>query len=141
MITESAQRPDLSRLRQRLRLETLYDLLVALHEHRTEQELLDELLQEYQSSDDLFSQDGLLKQLIKDLAERILQAELTSHLGYEKHASPIVAPATPATAPRARRSRVASVKWRSKFPEIVRARSSPSSCASASADLKVSTTR
>ena len=53
----------------------------------TRDQLLDELLKEYQSSDDLFSQDGLLKQLIKDLAERILQAELTSHLGYEKHAS------------------------------------------------------
>ena len=44
-MVETSERPDLSRLRQRLRLETLYDLLVALHEHRTEQELVDELLQ------------------------------------------------------------------------------------------------
>ena len=50
-------------------------------------QLIDELLKEYQTADDLFSQEGLLKQLTKDLAERILQAELTAHLGYEKHAS------------------------------------------------------
>ena len=53
----------------------------------TRDQLIDELLKEYQASDDLFSQDGLLKQLIKDLAERILQAEMAAHLGYERHAS------------------------------------------------------
>jgi transcriptional regulator with PAS, ATPase and Fis domain len=36
---------DLAGRRRELRLETLYDLLVALHAHRSEQELVDELLQ------------------------------------------------------------------------------------------------
>ena len=37
--------------------------------------------------EDFFGKDGLLKQLTKDLVERILQAEMTDHLGYEKYAS------------------------------------------------------
>ena len=49
-------------------------------------QLIDELLKEYQTADDFFGREGLLKQLTKSLVERILQAELTSHLGYEKHA-------------------------------------------------------
>ena len=44
---------------------------------------IDDLLKEYQTSDDFFGKDGLLKQLIKDLVERILQEEMTDHLGYE----------------------------------------------------------
>ena len=28
----------------------------------------------------------LLDELLKDLVERVLEAELTNHLGYEKHA-------------------------------------------------------
>lgn len=50
-------------------------------------ELLDALLAESENPDDLFGQDGLLKQLKKKLVERILDAELTDHLGYEKHAA------------------------------------------------------
>jgi putative transposase len=48
-------------------------------------ELLDELLKEYKSPDDMFGSDGLLQQLTKALAERAMQAELTHHLGYEKN--------------------------------------------------------
>lgn len=51
----------------------------------TKAQLIDELLKEYQTSDDFFGKEGLLKQLTKDLVERILQEELTNHLGYEKH--------------------------------------------------------
>jgi transcriptional regulator with PAS, ATPase and Fis domain len=40
-----ASSTDLAARRDELKLETLYDLLVALHSHRSEQELLDELLQ------------------------------------------------------------------------------------------------
>ena len=47
-------------------------------------ELLDELLKEYKSPDDMFGSDGLLQQLTKALVERAMQAELTHHLGYEK---------------------------------------------------------
>jgi len=53
----------------------------------TRDQLIDELLNEYQTSEDFFGKEGLLKQLTKDLVERILQAELTHHLGYEKHSA------------------------------------------------------
>jgi transposase-like protein len=49
-------------------------------------ELLDELLKDYKSPDDMFGNDGLLQQLSKALLERALQGEMTHHLGYEKHA-------------------------------------------------------
>lgn len=50
-------------------------------------ELLDQLLKDYQSPDDLLGDDGLLQQLTKALVERALQGELTHHLGYAKHAT------------------------------------------------------
>ncbi len=49
-------------------------------------ELVDQLLKDYQSPDDLLGADGLLQQLTKALVERALQGELTHHLGYAKHA-------------------------------------------------------
>jgi putative transposase len=49
-------------------------------------ELLDQLLKDYQSPDDLLGADGLIQQLTKALVERALQGELTHHLGYTKHA-------------------------------------------------------
>jgi len=48
-------------------------------------ELLDELLKDCKTSDDIFGENGLVKQFVKALSERALQAELTTHLGYEKH--------------------------------------------------------
>ena len=48
-------------------------------------ELLDELLKDYKSPEDMFGADGLLQQLTKAVVERALQGELTHHLGYEKH--------------------------------------------------------
>ena len=48
-------------------------------------ELIDELLKGYQKPEDLIGENGLLKQLTKALLERALNAELTQHLGYEKH--------------------------------------------------------
>src|SRR5690348_2737877 len=48
-------------------------------------EVLDELIQDYQKPEDLIGETGLLKQLTKALMERALNAELTHHLGYEKH--------------------------------------------------------
>ena len=48
-------------------------------------ELLDELLKDYKSPDDMSGDDGLLQQLTKAVVERALQGELTHHLGYEKH--------------------------------------------------------
>lgn len=48
-------------------------------------ELLDELLKDYKEPGDLIGQGGLLKELTKRLVERAMEAEMTHHLGYEKH--------------------------------------------------------
>lgn len=50
-----------------------------------DKELIDKLLEGYEKPEDLVGKDGLLKQLTKVLVERALNAELTHHLGYEKH--------------------------------------------------------
>src|SRR5262245_29608223 len=47
--------------------------------------LIDELLKEYRKPEDLIGENGLLKQLTKQLLERAMSAELTEHVGYEKH--------------------------------------------------------
>lgn len=47
--------------------------------------VLDELIKDYKKPEDLIGETGLLKQLTKALMERALNAELTHHLGYEKH--------------------------------------------------------
>ena len=51
------------------------------------EELLDELLANYTQPDDLLGPDGLLTELKKRLINRVLESEMTTHLGYEKHAS------------------------------------------------------
>ena len=52
----------------------------------TTDELLDILMKDYKKPEDLIGENGLLKQLTKRLLERAMQAEITDHLGYEKHA-------------------------------------------------------
>jgi putative transposase len=52
-----------------------------------DKELIDKLLVGYKGPEDLTGESGLLKQLTKALVERALAAELTTHLGYEKHAA------------------------------------------------------
>jgi putative transposase len=47
--------------------------------------LIDKLLVDYKRPEDLIGEHGLLKQLTKALLERAMQAEMTEHLGYEKH--------------------------------------------------------
>ncbi len=51
----------------------------------TTEQLLDILMNDYKKPEDLIGENGLLKQLTKRLLERAMQAELTEHLGYEKH--------------------------------------------------------
>jgi putative transposase len=46
---------------------------------------MDELLRDYRGPEDVTGPNGLLKQLTKALLERTMNAELTHHLGYEKH--------------------------------------------------------
>jgi len=48
-------------------------------------ELIDKLLKDYKKPEDLIGENGLLKQLTKQLLERAMAAELTEHVGYEKH--------------------------------------------------------
>jgi transposase-like protein len=48
-------------------------------------ELLDETLKNYHGPDDFYSPSGIMKQHTKALVERTMEAELTGHLGYQKH--------------------------------------------------------
>lgn len=50
-----------------------------------DKELIDKLLGDYKSPEDLIGEKGLFKELTRALVERALNAELTHHLGYEKH--------------------------------------------------------
>jgi len=49
-------------------------------------EMLDELIGNAKTQEDVFGKDGLLNNLSKRLLERMLESEMTYHLGYEKHA-------------------------------------------------------
>ena len=49
-------------------------------------EILDGLIVDAKTQGDLFGEGGLIKELSKRLMERMLEAEMTHHLGYEKHA-------------------------------------------------------
>ena len=48
-------------------------------------ELIDNLLKDYKEPADLIGDNGLLKQLTKQLLERAMSAEMTEHVGYQKH--------------------------------------------------------
>ncbi len=48
-------------------------------------ELIDALLGEYKKPEDLIGENGLLEHLTKALVERVLQAEMTEHLGHGKN--------------------------------------------------------
>jgi len=52
---------------------------------RIEDEIIDNLLKDYKEPEDLIGENGLLKQLTKRLLERAMSAEMTEHVGYEKH--------------------------------------------------------
>lgn len=51
-----------------------------------DKKLIDDLMKDYQKPEQLIGENGLLKQLTKALLERALDAEMTEHLGYQKHA-------------------------------------------------------
>lgn len=53
--------------------------------HDVPDELLSSLLANYQKPEDLVGENGLLKQLTKMLVEKALNAEMTEHLGHQKH--------------------------------------------------------
>lgn len=58
---------------------------MSTRKHDVPNQLLDELLANYQKPEDLIGENGLLKQLTKRLVERALDAEMTAHLGHERH--------------------------------------------------------
>jgi Transposase, Mutator family len=48
-------------------------------------ELIDELLKDYETPQDILGERGLLKELTKAVIERCLETELDTHLGYPRH--------------------------------------------------------
>ena len=54
-------------------------------EKSIDNELIDNLLKDYKKPADLIGENGLLKQLTKQLLERAMAAEMTEHVGYDKH--------------------------------------------------------
>lgn len=53
--------------------------------HEVPEELLSSLLANYKKPEDLIGENGLLKQLTKLLVEKALDAEMTEHLGHDRH--------------------------------------------------------
>jgi putative transposase len=49
-------------------------------------EIVNELVKNIKTSEELFGQNGLIQQLTQHLINRALEVELTHHLGYDKHA-------------------------------------------------------
>lgn len=47
--------------------------------------IIDELIKNYKKPQDLLGEGGILKQLQKAILERVLEGEMTTELGYEKH--------------------------------------------------------
>ena len=58
---------------------------MAPKKHEVPEELLTSLLANYKKPEDLIGENGLLKQLTKLLVEKALDAELTEHLGHDRH--------------------------------------------------------
>lgn len=52
---------------------------------RESQDLIDRLLKDYKKPEDVLGENGLLKRLTKAVIDRALSAEISHHLGYEKH--------------------------------------------------------
>lgn len=52
---------------------------------KIKEEYIDELIKDCQNADDILGSNGIVKQLTKRLLERMLDAELTNHLGYGKY--------------------------------------------------------
>jgi transposase-like protein len=48
-------------------------------------ELIYELLKDFQGPEDILGERGILKELARKILERAVQAELTHHLGYGKY--------------------------------------------------------
>lgn len=60
-------------------------LTMAMKTDKLDPQVIEYLLKQTKTPEDIFGDNGLLKQLKKALTERILEGELTTELGYEKH--------------------------------------------------------
>jgi len=58
---------------------------MTIENRQIDNKLIDELLKNYESPEEIIGSSGLLKHLTKAVLERAMQAEMTAHLGYEKH--------------------------------------------------------
>jgi putative transposase len=56
-------------------------------EEREADEMMDKLLRNYKTPEEIVGEGGLLAQLTQRLLERAMRAELTEHVGYEKHSA------------------------------------------------------
>jgi len=56
-----------------------------MKKNKVTNELLDQLLKDYRNPEDLIGPGGLLAELKKRLITRVMDAELTTHLGYDKN--------------------------------------------------------
>lgn len=56
-----------------------------VEKHIIDDQTLDNLIGSAKTADDLFGEDGLVKCLTSKLIERMLEDEITHHLGYDKH--------------------------------------------------------
>lgn len=50
-------------------------------------EILEEILKEYKTPEDLIGKDGILRELTKRLVEKAMESELTHHLGYDRYSA------------------------------------------------------
>jgi len=58
---------------------------MTIKKYELSEELLASLLADYKQPEDLIGEHSLLKQLTRRLVEKTLQAELTEHLGHDRH--------------------------------------------------------
>ena len=88
--------------------------------------LIDELVKDGMTAEQVFGEHGLLKTLQKRAMESVLEGEMSAHLGYEPHALKAATAATHATARPKRRSRLPPTASRSTSRATATAASSPS---------------
>lgn len=60
-------------------------MIMAMKTNRLDPQIVDALIKDCKKPEDILGEGGLLKQLTKAILERVLEGELTTHLGYEKH--------------------------------------------------------
>ena len=104
-------------------------------------ELIDQLLGEYQGREQLTGPDGLINQLRKRLIERAAGAELEQHLGYPPGVEAPEAQPNRRNVLRRRRCEPSTGRSRSSCRAIVTPRSSRGSCRSTRDRSMASTSR